>query len=69
MTDLNLNSADCIKSISHIGSTTYVNICSGTHVDVPWGSVDWLSCAGITLMVLAILTLLCFMFLVVTRDF
>ena len=39
----NLNNADCIKSINNIGSTTYQNICNGTHSVVPWGSGDVLT--------------------------
>ena len=48
--DLNLNSADCIKKVSNIGSTIFTNICNGTHVIVPWGSSDWIQAIGITFM-------------------
>jgi len=38
----NLNNSECIHSISNVGSTTYVNICSNTQNVVPWGSADWI---------------------------
>ena len=39
--DLNLNAAQCIQSATHWGSTTYLNICKGTTVSMPWGEVDY----------------------------
>ena len=33
--------AECIKSVSHIGSDTYVNVCTGESFNVAWGSGDW----------------------------
>ena len=41
---INANLAKCIQEIHHIGSTTYVNICSGAEKTVPWGSRDWVFC-------------------------
>jgi hypothetical protein len=38
---VNLNSAQCIHSISHWGETAYQNICTGTLAHVPWGSGDY----------------------------
>jgi hypothetical protein len=38
---VNLNSAQCIHSISHWGQTDYQNICTGTLAHVPWGSGDY----------------------------
>lgn len=38
-TDITLT-ADCIKSVSNFGSTTYMNICTGTSSVVPWGAMD-----------------------------
>lgn len=40
-TDMNLNHADCLRSVSDFGSTTVHNICSGATHTVPWGSADW----------------------------
>lgn len=33
---------DCFKEIFHFGSITYVNICTGTEKNVPWGFGDWI---------------------------
>lgn len=55
MTDLNINSAECITPQSNIGETVYHNICSGvTHV-VPWGTADWLAYALLGAIILLIL--------------
>lgn len=39
--NLNLNHADCLRSVSDFGKTTVHNICTGTTSEVPWGSLDW----------------------------
>jgi hypothetical protein len=31
---------ECIKAVKQIGYTRYVNICTGTTYDVPWGAMD-----------------------------
>jgi hypothetical protein len=36
---MNFNAAECIKSVTHWGHTTYHNICNHTVVDLPWGFV------------------------------
>lgn len=41
MTDINLNSAECIRTESGIGETVYHNICNGATNTVPWGDADW----------------------------
>jgi len=33
---------ECMKEINQIGHTIWVNICTNTKVDVPWGVMDWL---------------------------
>lgn len=43
---LDQNVAQCITASTSIGHWTYFNVCTGTSVTVPWGSVDW-TCAGI----------------------
>jgi hypothetical protein len=40
-TDVNLNHADCLRSVTDFGKTTVHNICNGSISEVPWGSVDW----------------------------
>lgn len=42
-TNVNANFNECIKSVSNIGSTTYMNICTGKNVDVPWGMADYVA--------------------------
>jgi hypothetical protein len=41
-TDVNLNHADCLRSVSDFGKTIVHNICNGSIKEVPWGSVDWM---------------------------
>ena len=54
MTDITLT-ADCIKSVSNIGSTTYMNICTGASSVVPWGTVDVVApCIIVGLMLLVV---------------
>ena len=57
--DLNLNAAQCIHSATHWGSTTYLNICKGTTVSMPWGEVDYaLAAVGVSVLVAVGLVLL-----------
>ena len=55
MTDINLNSAECIKTQANIGETVYHNICTGAIQTVNWGSADWLAAAGLTAVVIFII--------------
>jgi hypothetical protein len=43
MTDysVNLNQAECLKSMSHFGYERIHNVCNGTFVDVQWGIGEW----------------------------
>jgi hypothetical protein len=43
---LNLNSAECIRQITSIGSTAYRNICTGAEAVVPWGAGEWALAIG-----------------------
>jgi hypothetical protein len=52
----------CLKSICHVGSTEYVNICTGVHSTVAWGAGDWIAVSlgvafigGIALMIGALI--------------
>lgn len=45
--DVNFNAAECIKSATHFGSTTYYNICDNTERVITWGGVDWAICLGL----------------------
>lgn len=38
---LTVNATHCLKAIANFGSTTYQNVCNGTSVDVPWGTMDY----------------------------
>ena len=52
---INANLAHCIQQASYIGHTAFYNVCSGTHTDVPWGSLDWtLFIPGATAFVIVI---------------
>jgi len=57
--NLNHNAAECIKSASSFGYTTFTNICNGTTTRVDWGALDWfLTLAGVSLIGAFALTLL-----------
>lgn len=45
--DVNLNHANCIQTVSDFGMTTVHNICTGAVSEVPWGSADWVAAFGI----------------------
>lgn len=52
---INQNYAECIKTADHFGSTTYYNICTNTHVDVPWGAFGWFEVGLLSCFLLAVL--------------
>jgi len=39
--EVNVNSAECLKTATNIGYDTVHNICSGAATNVPWGAGDW----------------------------
>lgn len=53
----NLNLAECLRSVSEIGSTTVVNVCTGAEAVVPWGSLDWLGFGLISAVAAAMIVL------------
>jgi len=38
----NINSAECMVQKTNLGSSTFVNICNGNEIIVPWAFGDWL---------------------------
>jgi hypothetical protein len=38
----NINFNQCVKSVSHVGYDTYINICNGTSYTLQWGILDYL---------------------------
>lgn len=57
--NLNHNSAKCIKTMTSWGYDTIYNICSGSHTQVPWGSIDYiLNVGGVAFLILFCLVLL-----------
>ena len=45
--NVNLNQADCLRSVADFGQTTVHNICNGKLSVIPWGSVDWAVAFGL----------------------
>lgn len=45
---------DCIKGMTHWGSTTYHNICEGTSTTAQWGFMDYVLAVGVTMFCMAI---------------
>lgn len=58
MSTINLNTAECLRSISDFGSTRIQNICDGTMTVVPWGTADW--AGAIFLMALGLFIIIVF---------
>ena len=57
--DLTARTAEwCLKSIKHIGSTTYVDICNNVEATVPWGASDWVLLIFGSILVLGVLVFL-----------
>lgn len=40
-TDINLNSAQCIRTMSDWGQDTVHNICNGSQTVIQWGTMDY----------------------------
>lgn len=57
-TNLNLNHADCLRTVNNIGGQVVKNICNGTETTVPWGSADWVSAAAISGLVAVMVVIL-----------
>lgn len=34
--------ANCVIEKTHMGYDTFVNVCNGTHTNVPWSAFDYL---------------------------
>ncbi len=44
---VNLNQAECLKSVSHWGFTRVHNVCNGNVVEVPWSALDYAGNIGL----------------------
>lgn len=55
--NVNLNSAECLKSMAHFGFERVHNICTGAVVDVPWGAIEYAGATFLTALVCALLSL------------
>lgn len=67
-TNVNLNAADCLRSVSDIGMNHVHNICTGTITDVPWGQADWLLAVILTIFLGGAGLLFIAMGFVIVRD-
>ncbi len=56
--EVSLQHADCLRSTSEFGNTIVRNICNGSVVDVPWGTLDWVLCFGLMAFAFAFITML-----------
>ena len=64
---VDLNQVGCIHEIHRWGETVYQNICTGTTVSVPWGSMDFFG--GVMIIVSAAtlgFVLLAWLWLIIT---
>jgi hypothetical protein len=62
--DVDFKKTDAIRTINHIGKTTYVNIVTGKRTDVEWGAGDWLGAAAIGCLMFILFALIVGMFAV-----
>ena len=53
-TQVDLNQAQCIQSISNFGETIYTNICSGVTTSLQWGTADWAAAVFLCFLVAVI---------------
>lgn len=63
MSDINLNTSECIVKTSNFGETIVTNICSGNVVTVPWGTLQYF---GTSVAFIASLAVFIFIIIVVT---
>lgn len=59
----------CLKSISHIGSTTYMNVCNGATYSVPWGGADWILAVLGALLLVSLIALVATFIIMFRHDF
>jgi hypothetical protein len=66
MSDINLNSTECLVHTTNFGEFIVTNICSGKITNVPWGTLDWLGAFGVGVLALLMIgifvALLCMFF-------
>lgn len=68
---VNLNQAQCLRTISHWGYDKVYNICNGSDTVLPWGLMDYLGLVGIGIAILVGLAFVAFLAgfaLMVIRD-
>ena len=53
--NVNINKSECLVVRDNIGSTEYINICTGETNRVDWGVMDWGAISLLTIVIIAIL--------------
>jgi hypothetical protein len=66
---INANFAHCIQHANYIGHDIFYNICSGTNVTVPWGSLDWVGFVLGFSAVIAVVALISTMTVAFVKEF
>lgn len=52
--DINLNSAKCLKTMSHWGYDQVHNVCNGAQYSISWGALDYIGNLALVLLVVGI---------------
>lgn len=47
---INLNTADCLRTVTNVGHFDVYSVCTGSVVYVPWGADNWAACVLLALM-------------------
>jgi hypothetical protein len=67
--DVNLNSADCLTTMTHFGFNRVHNICTGTATDIPWGAMDWGLGLFVSALALAVVVTILAVGTAILRDY
>lgn len=65
---LDVNSTECVRTVSDFYGQTIHNICNGTEVNIPWGSVDVFLFSLISLIIIAFVLILIALTTMVIKD-
>ena len=66
--EFNNKISECVHYKMNVGSTEYVNICTGDTNYVSWGACDWMAFGFLTVIGLLSISFLGYMLISIIRD-
>lgn len=65
---VNMNAAECIKQTNGMLASTYHNVCSGTHTEVPYGAADLILGYGASGFAVGAISVMAWLFFKMARS-